>query len=109
MEERYRLNLLLDFYGALLSDHAREFMRLRLEEDMSLQEIAESASVSRQAVHDSLTRSEKQLNEYEDKLGLIRRFERVKQRADECEARLEAARQALDKAAQLIEEIKRDE
>ena len=102
MEERYRLNLLLDFYGALLSGHAREFMRLRLEEDMSLQEIAEGAGVSRQAVHDSLTRSEKQLIEFEDKLGLMKRFEQMKARVDECEAQLAVARQALDRAEGLI-------
>ena len=102
MEERYRLNLLLDFYGALLSGHAREFMRLRLEEDMSLQEIAEGAGVSRQAVHDSLTRSEKQLIEFEDKLGLMKRFEQMKARVDECEAQLAVARQALDRAEALI-------
>ena len=102
MEERYRLNLLLDFYGALLSGHAREFMRLRIEEDMSLQEIAEGAGVSRQAVHDSLTRSEKQLIEFEDKLGLMKRFGEMKRRIDECEAEISHARQALDRAEALI-------
>ena len=102
VDERYRLNLLLDFYGALLTDHAREYMRLRYEEDMSLQEIADSVGVSRQAVHDSVTKSEKQLAEYEEKLGLIARFDSMKDTIAECENRLSDARKALDRAEALI-------
>lgn len=105
VDERYRLNLLLDFYGALLNDHAREYLRLRLEEDMSLQEIADFFGVSRQAVHDSVTKSEKQLNEYEEKLGLIARFDRMKSTIQQCEASLGDARKALDKAEALIKSL----
>ena len=108
MDERYKLNLLLDFYGALLTDHAREFLRLRIEEDMSLQEIADSCGVSRQAVHDSVTRSEKQLNEYEEKLGLIKRFESMNSRVSECEKQLGLARDALERAQMLLNEMNRD-
>lgn len=108
MDERYKLNLLLDFYGALLTDHAREFLRLRIEEDMSLQEIADSCGVSRQAVHDSVTRSEKQLNKYEEKLGLIKRFESMNSRVSECEKQLGFARDALERAQMLLNEMNRD-
>ena len=102
MDKRYKINLLLDFYGALLTDHAREFLRLRLEEDMSLQEIADSFGVSRQAVHDSISRSEKQLGEYEDKLGLIKRFDEVKTSVARCQTELKAARDALKRAEEII-------
>ncbi len=102
MDKRYRINLLLDFYGALLTDHAREFVRLRLEEDMSLQEIADSFGVSRQAVHDSISRSEKQLSEYEDKLGLIKRFDQVKNSIALCQTELKTARDALKRAEEII-------
>ncbi len=105
MERRYQLNRLLDFYGALLTDHAFELLRLRLEEDMSLQEIADNFGISRQAVHDSLNRSEKQLEEYEEKLGLIARFEKVKVSVYECEQELKAAREALDKAQKIINSL----
>ncbi len=105
MDKRYRANLLLDFYGALLTDHAREFLRLRLEEDMSLQEIADSFGVSRQAVHDSITRSEKQLEEFELRLGLAKRFEDMKLKVAECETLLNDARQALDRAEKLISQL----
>ena len=96
------LNRHLDFYGALLTDHARELMRLRVEEDMSLQEIADLFGISRQAVHDSLSRSEKQLIEFEEKLGLIARFERLKISVNECESQLQTVREALNRAQEII-------
>ena len=102
MEKRVRLNLLLDFSGALLTPHARELMRMYLEEDLSLQEIAEASGVSRQAVHDSVSRSEKQLSEYEDKLGLIKRFDEVKNSIALCRAELKTARDALKRAEEII-------
>ena len=105
MDRLYRLNLLLDFYGALLTDHAREYLRLRVEEDMSLQEIADSFGVSRQAVHDSVSRSERQLTEYEEKLGLITRFEQLKHSVDLCEEKLRTAEEALKEARDIINEL----
>ncbi|MBR4235882.1 MAG: DNA-binding protein [Clostridia bacterium] len=108
MERRVAANLLLDFYGALLTEHTREILRMYLEEDMSLQEIADTLSISRQAVHDALTRGEKQLSEYEDKLGLLRRFRDMKLRLAECTRLLETAKDALSKAEALLNGIEAD-
>ena len=47
MEERVRLNYLLDFYGPLLTEHRQELMRLYCEEDLSQQEIADQLSITR--------------------------------------------------------------
>ncbi len=105
MEKRFRLNLLLDFYGALLTPHACELMRMYLEEDLSLQEIADNFGISRQAVHDSVSRSEKQLIEYEEKLGALERFRGMKSRLDACRAELEGAKAALDRAENLLSEL----
>ena len=49
-------------------------MEMRLFDDYTLSEIAESLSVTRQAVHDMLRRSEELLSFYEERLGLLRRF-----------------------------------
>lgn len=107
MEKRVELNLLLDFYGALLTDHASEILRTYVEEDLSLQEIADSMGISRQAVHDSITRSEKQLQEYEQKLGLLERFRALKAQVSRCESELETARAALERAEELLQAISR--
>ena len=61
-------------YGALLTPKRREMLRMRYEEDMSLSEIGAQMGVSRQAVSDGMTAARKKLEEYEEKLGLVRRY-----------------------------------
>ena len=66
--------MLLDFYGQLLTERMRSTLELHFAEDMSLAEIAAQENISRQAVHDTITRGRRSLEEYESKLGLIKRF-----------------------------------
>ena len=76
MEAAHNVELmrLLDFYGAMLTDRQHEMLRLRLEEDLSLSEIAEGFGVSRQAVNDALRKAEKTLTEMEQKLRLVEKY-----------------------------------
>ena len=70
-----RESLLYDFYGPLLTDRKRQVMEYYHEDDMSLSEIAEDMEISRAAVYDSLKSAEKQLEHYEEKLGLVKKYE----------------------------------
>lgn len=74
------MNLLYDFYGQLLTERQNNFMELYYGQNLSLGEIAEEFSVSRQAVYDTLKRAEQILNQYEDKLGLVAKFNSEKKR-----------------------------
>ena len=74
MEERMTISLLLDFYGALLTERQRECYTLHHEDDMSLGEIAEELSISRQAVHDNIERAKASMEGYEQKLHLIEQY-----------------------------------
>ena len=74
VETRVELTCLLDFYGPLLTEHRREVMRLYCEEDLSLAEIAEQLSITRQGVSDALQKGRRQLMDYEEKLGLAQRY-----------------------------------
>ena len=76
--------LALDFYGNLLTDKMRELTEYYYFDDLSLAEIADTVGISRQAVHDTVRRSSKLLEDYEEKLGLIRRFTLQKQEIDEA-------------------------
>ena len=76
-EEITRVNLLYDFYGNLLTKRQREVMYLYHEENYSLSEIADEFQISRQGVHDALKNAEKSLNDYEEKLGLVDRFDKT--------------------------------
>ena len=72
--QTYRMTMLFDFYGELLTERQREFFDLYYNEDLSLTEIAENSGISRQGVRDVIVRAEGAMQEVEDKTGLIRRF-----------------------------------
>lgn len=74
MKEIHKVNLLYDFYGSLLTERQQKFIELYYGDDLSLGEIAEQFNVTRQAVHDTLKRSEQTLENYEHKLGLVEKF-----------------------------------
>lgn len=76
LEKTTRMNFLFDFYQALLTEKQRSYMELYYLDDLSLGEIAESYKVSRQAVYDNIRRTEAMLEEYEEKLGLFRKFQK---------------------------------
>ena len=76
--QTYRMTMLFDFYGELLTDRQKEFFDLYYNEDLSLSEIAENAGISRQGVRDVIVRAEAQMQEIEDKTGLIKRFEQMR-------------------------------
>ena len=76
--QTYRMTMLYDFYGELLTERQKEFFDLYYNEDLSLAEIAENAGISRQGVRDVVVRAEAQMQEIEDKTGLIRRFEQMR-------------------------------
>ena len=72
--QAYRMAMLFDFYGDLLTDRQKEFYDLYYNEDLSLAEIAENYDISRQGVRDVIVRAEATLTEIEDKTHLIRSF-----------------------------------
>lgn len=72
--QAYRMAMLYDFYGDLLTDRQKEFYDLYYNEDLSLAEIAENYGITRQGVRDVIVRAEAYLTELEDKTGIIRRF-----------------------------------
>ncbi len=78
MEDKIKSGYLYDFYGELLTAHQRSVYEMSINEDLSISEIADSLSVSRQAVHDILKRCDRQLEEYEEKLHLVEKFMNIK-------------------------------
>lgn len=84
MEKKVQLSWYLAFYGEMLTENQREIAHLYFEEDYSLAEIAQQLSVSRQSIHDTVNRVEKTLTEFENKLGLATRFERLETGLKKC-------------------------
>ena len=56
ISKKVELNWLSAFYGGLLTDKQRQVLTLHCEEDLSLTEIAQEVGISRQGVHELLTR-----------------------------------------------------
>lgn len=77
MEKDYKISLLLDFYGELLSQKQRLAIEGYYNEDCSLAEIAQEMDITRQAVRDIIKRTEQSLLQMESKLGLYSRFEEM--------------------------------
>ena len=77
MEEFERLALLLDFYGPLLTERQKITFEDHVCNDLSITEIAQSQNISRQAAYDMIKRSTKILEDYEEKLHLVERFEKI--------------------------------
>ncbi len=75
--QAYRMALLFDFYGDVLTDRQKEFYDLYYNEDLSLAEIAENYGITRQGVRDVIVRAEGIMSELEDKTGIIRRFHKM--------------------------------
>lgn len=86
MEKIARQGLLYDFYGALLTEHQKHVYEDVVFYDLSLSEIAEEQGISRQGVHDLVKRCNKILEDYEDKLHLVEKFDRTKRLAKEIQS-----------------------
>ncbi len=98
MSKNLTITVLLDFYGELLTDKQRFSLHSYYEEDCSLSEIAENMAISRQGARDFIKRGEGQLIEYEQKLGLLKRFEQISRCVEKLEEVL--------KKSEFYEEIK---
>jgi len=85
MDDIVKKNLLYDFYGELLTEHQRLIYEDAVYNDCSLSELASEYNISRQGVHDLLKRCDRLLEDYEDKLGLVSRFEVMRQLAGRIE------------------------
>ncbi len=77
------MTLLFDYYGELLTERQKMCFDLRHNQDLSLAEIAQELQVSRQGVHDNLSRAEALLLNMEEKTGCVRRDMQCRMAAQE--------------------------
>ena len=74
MSKNLDVAVLLDFYGAMLTDKQRDAIDLYYNQDLSLSEIAELQDITRQGVRDSIKRGEVFLYDLEDKLHMFETY-----------------------------------
>lgn len=74
VEKLVEIGSLFDFYGKLLSEKQYLVIELYYINDLTLAEIGDELNVTRQGIFDLLKRSEQNLYQYEEKLGLVKKF-----------------------------------
>lgn len=79
MAKNYEMAVLIDFYGEMLTAKQRDFLEYYYNDDLSLSEIAENEGITRQGVRDAIKRAETQLQDMENRLGMARRFEDMRE------------------------------
>ena len=104
--ESVELLLLFDYYGDLLTDRQRLCFDMHYNQDLSLGEIAQELSISRQAVYDNLSRTEAMLKNMEEKTGCVSRDRQLRKSMET----IAAAAQTLithpdSRVSQVAEEI----
>nr|MBP3258992.1 DNA-binding protein [Bacilli bacterium] len=77
MKERLYLITLYDLYGNLLTDKQQTYFEEYYFNNLSLSEMSELYEVSRSAIGKSLKEIESKLNNYEDKLKIYNKLNKV--------------------------------
>lgn len=83
-----QISVLFDFYGELLTPKQQEALDLYYNQDLSLAEIAEDTGVSRQGVRAFIKQGEAHLINFEEKLGMAKRFAEISRLVEEVEAEI---------------------
>lgn len=96
------MTLLFDYYGDLLTERQKQCFDLRYNQDLSLSEIALELQVSRQGVHDNLTRAEALLKNMELKTGCVKRDLQCRSAADVIVACAEQLQKLSDPHVQVL-------
>lgn len=101
MDKSIKISMLLDIYGKLLTERQSDIADLYYNQNLSLSEIADELEITRQAVRKSLVEAEKNLFDFEEKLGVFSKKVKRDELLDEA--------LALDldsKVKKIIEKIK---
>ena len=77
MDKNVKFSMLLEIYAKLLTDKQADTVDLYYNQNLSLSEIAEEIGITRQAVRKSLVEAEKNLIDYEEKLGRENKIEKI--------------------------------
>ena len=112
MKDVLELTILFDCYSGMLTEKQRLCFDLYYNQDLSLSEIAEECGISRQGVHDTLSRTEASLLTMEEQLGCGAREHRLRKAAQEllsAAAQLESTEPAIaDRIRRSVELLEKE-
>jgi len=103
IEKKIRYHHLYDIYGVLLTEKQKTAFEYYYMDDYSLSEIASLLDVSRNAVYEQITIATNYLEEYESKLGLLKKSQKTKILLEQYKISAKNSKDVLD----LIQEIEK--
>ncbi len=105
--QQFNNSMLFEFYGNMLTEKQKNMLTDFLDNNLSLTEIAESYGVTRQAANDLIKRTLKLLENYEGKLGLLKRFNNIKEKVNATISDIDAKKfeQAKDNLNSILEDF----
>lgn len=95
MEKNVELSILCQLYGKLLTEKQNMFLEDYYNNDLSLSEIAENNSITRQAVRDVIQKSEKRLYDIEESLGLMKKMQTQEKEIKDIIAKLNIVQEGI--------------
>lgn len=95
-EKNLSYGVLLDCYGALLTERQRDVLGLYYNDDLSLSEISENTGISRQGVRDAIKHGEAELDRLEGALHIAQSIAEKRSDADLICAELDRASTLAD-------------
>ena len=105
-EKNLNIGLLLDFYGDVLTERRRDALDFYYNNDMSLSEIAEEMSITRQGARDLIKKAGDELLLFEEKLGMAQKFRSLCDCADRAEDLLKNNEQDTSSLLSILSEIR---
>ena len=110
MEKKVEISMLWQIYGKLLTEKQYEYIDYYYNNDLSLSEIAENDSITRQAVRDIIKKGERKLFEYEEKLLFMKKTINQEQKIQQVLWNLtKIQKDSSDKQiSRIVEEIKKE-
>lgn len=104
IEELNNYTKLFDIYGKLLSKKQYEVMDKFLNLDLAETELAELQGESRQSIHDAISKAKKQLTDFEEKCGVAKNHDKVKQNLENVKLFLSKSNESKSQVVDLIDE-----
>ena len=107
LDKKVEYSVLSSFYGALLTERQRSMLTLYCDEDLTLAEVAKQLHVTRQCVNDTLQRAFQRLDELENSLCLMARFERQREVMAACRDLIKLSQNGVDAGINLDQAVRR--
>ena len=101
LAENFYISKLLDRYGSVLTEKQQRILDSYYNCDLSLSEIAENESITRQGASDFVRRTEAQLIEFEKKLSFCKKIDTLKEILED----VIQSKEDISKLADFIETI----